>query len=97
MFTAVQDFIGDAFDSEDPTRVPLKVMEIGDKKVMIERGEYTYLAAVFKGGTWRLASNLKKAVVNLEAEYGDKLRDWDGLLDDLEGLHKHLDKLIEAG
>ncbi len=96
MFTAVQDFISDAFDSEDHTKVPLKVMEIGDKKVMIERGEYTYLAAVFRGGTWLLASRIKKTVANLETEYGDKLKDWDGDLDDLKGIHKHLDNLIES-
>jgi hypothetical protein len=96
MFTAVQDFISDAFDPEDHTKVPLKVMEIGDKKVMIERGEYTYLAAVFRGGSWRLASKIKKAVANLEAEYGDILKDWDGNMDDLEGIQKHFDNLIDS-
>jgi hypothetical protein len=96
MFTAVQDFISDAFDPEDHSKVPLKVMEIGDKKVMIERGEYTYLAAVFRGGTWRLASKIKKTVANIEAEYGDKLKDWDGVLEDFEGIYKHFDNLIES-
>jgi hypothetical protein len=96
MFTAVQDFISDAFDSEDHTKVPLKVMEIGDKKVMIERGEYTYLAAVFRGGTWLLASRIKKTVANLETEYGDKLKDWDGVLDDFKGIDIHLDNLMES-
>jgi hypothetical protein len=96
MFTAVQDFISDAFDPEDHSKVPLKVMEIGDKKIMIERGEYTYLAAVFMGGTWRLASKIKKAVANLETEYGDILRDWDGDMDVLEGIDIHLDNLMES-
>jgi hypothetical protein len=96
MFTAVQDFVSDAFDPEDHIKVPLKVMEIGDKKVMIERGEYTYLAAVFRGGTWRLASKIKKTVANIETDYGDKLKDWDGVLEDFEGIHKHLDNLIES-
>jgi hypothetical protein len=96
MFTAVQDFISDSFDPEDPTKVPLKVMEIGDKKIMIERGEYTYLAAVFRGGSWRLASKIKAAVANLETEYGDKLRDWDGDMDVLKGVHKHLDNLMDS-
>jgi hypothetical protein len=95
MFTAVQDFISDSFDPEDHAKVPLKIMEIGDRKVMIERGEYTYLAAVFMGGTWRMASKIKAAVVNLEAEYGDELKDWSGALEDLEGIDKHLDNLIE--
>jgi hypothetical protein len=96
MFTAVQDFISDTFDPEDHTKVPLKVMEIGDKKIMIERGEYTYLAAVFRGGKWRLASKIKKAVANLEAEYADELKDWDGDMDDFKGIQKHFDNLIES-
>jgi parallel beta-helix repeat protein len=95
MFTAVQDFISDSFDPEDHSKVPLKIMEIGDKKVMIERGEYTYLAAVFRGGIWRMASKIKATVANLEVEYGDKLKDWTGALEDLEGIDKHLDNLME--
>jgi hypothetical protein len=96
MFTAVQNFISDSFDPGDHSRVPLKVMEVGDKKIMIERGEYTYLAAVFRGGTWRLSSRIKATVVNLETEYGDRLRDWDGDMDDFKGIDKHLDNLIES-
>jgi hypothetical protein len=96
MFTAVQNFISDSFDTGDHSEVPLKVMEIGDKKIMIERGEYTYLAAVFRGGTWRLASMIKKAVENLETEYGDILSDWDGELDVLKGVQKHLEDLIDS-
>jgi hypothetical protein len=97
MFTAVQDFVSDAFDSEDHSRAPLKVMEVGDKKIMVERGTYTHLGVVFRGGNWRLASKVRKIVAELEAKYADALKDWDGALDVFEGIDKHLDNLIESG
>jgi hypothetical protein len=96
MFTAVQDFVSDAFETEDNTDTPLKVMEIGDKKVMIERGKYVYLAGVFRGGTWRLAPKIRATVANVETEYGDRLKDWSGSLEDLAGIDKHLDNLRDS-
>ncbi|UCG69982.1 MAG: hypothetical protein JSV09_02905, partial [Thermoplasmata archaeon] len=94
MFAAVQDFVSDAFDSKDHKKAPLKEMEIGDKKVMIERGKYTHLAAVFKGGTWRLEPKLKETILELESNNSDLLQNWDGTMDDLSGLDKYLKDLF---
>ncbi|UCG70719.1 MAG: hypothetical protein JSV09_06875, partial [Thermoplasmata archaeon] len=96
MFTAIQDFVGDVFESDDVSGTQLNVMELGDKKVMIEHGKYTYLAAVFKGGTWRLQSKLKAAMRDLETEFKDSLEDWDGSVDSLEGIDKYLEALITS-
>jgi hypothetical protein len=69
-------------------------MELGDKKVIIERGDYLYLAAVFSGGTMRLENRLKKTLVDIESEYGDVLKDWGGDMEDFWGIGKYLEALI---
>ncbi len=94
MFTAIQDFVNDVFESEDMSGTPLKVMELGDKKVMIEHGKYTYLAAVFKGGTWRLVTKLQTTLADLEVKYKDVLEDWDGNMESLEGIDTFLDDIV---
>jgi hypothetical protein len=69
--------------------------ELEDKKVMIENGEHTYLAAVFKGGSWRLGSKLKDVISDIELEYGDELENWKGVLEALEGVDVHLETLVK--
>ncbi len=100
MFTAIQDFVSDVFDGEEGEKgegrgTHLKVMEIGDKKVMIERGQYTYLAAVFKGGTRRLGPKLHRTVAELEREFGSSLEDWKGNKKELKGIDEHISPLID--
>ncbi len=95
MFTAVQDFVSDVFDSERKRGSHLKVMELDDKKVMIERGDFIYLAAVFQGGTWRLASKVRSTVSKLESENSELLKSWDGITDGLEFIHEQLDDLLK--
>jgi hypothetical protein len=94
MFTAIQDFVSDVFESSGTFGSRLKVMELGDRKVMIERGKYTYLAAVFQGGTWRLATKLKETVVGLETEFAHLLEDWEGDMDSLDEINVYIDALI---
>lgn len=95
MFTAIQDFVGDVFESEGQDTTQLKEMELGDKKVLIEHGEYTYIAAVFKGGATRLAPKLKSTLVELETEFIDVLEDWDGEIEALEGVEVYLERLVK--
>ncbi|UCE37379.1 MAG: right-handed parallel beta-helix repeat-containing protein [Thermoplasmata archaeon] len=94
LFTAIQDFVNDVFESGDSKGTRLNVMEIGDRKVMIERGKYTYLAAVFKGGTWRLETKLKATVEDLETEYSDVFQEWEGDMEDFKGIEEYLDGLV---
>jgi parallel beta-helix repeat protein len=94
MFTAIQDFVKDVFESEDSKGTRLNVMELGDKKVIIERGDNLYLAAVFSGGTLRLENRLKKTLTDVESEYGDVLKNWEGDMEVFEGIGNHLEGLI---
>jgi parallel beta-helix repeat protein len=95
MFTAIQDFVGDVFESEGQDTTQLKEMELGDKKVLIEHGEHTYIAAVFKGGATRLAPKLKSTLMELETEFVDVLEEWDGEIEALEGVDVYLERLVK--
>jgi hypothetical protein len=95
MFTAIQDFVGDVFESEGQDTTQLKEMELGDKKVLIEHGEYTYIAAVFKGGATRLAPKLKSTLVELETEFIDVLEEWNGEIEALEGVEIYIERLVK--
>jgi hypothetical protein len=94
MFTAIQDFVSDVFESKDTTGTRLNVMELGDKKVIIERGDYLYLAAVFSGGTLWLENRLNKTLAEIESEYNDVLKGWEGDMEVFEGMGDHLEGLI---
>jgi hypothetical protein len=95
MFTAIQSFVSDVFEADDQSESHLKVMELEDKKVIIENGEHTYIAAVFKGGSWRLGPRLKGILSDIEMEYGDELEDWKGMIDKLDGIDNYLEVLVK--
>jgi parallel beta-helix repeat protein len=95
MFTAIQDFVNDVFESEGKSPTQLKVMELGDKKVLIEHGQYTYVAAVFKGGTRRLVPKVRSTLVELETQFIDILEDWDGEVGSLDGVDVYLEGLMK--
>ena len=96
MFTAIQDFVGDVFESEGQDTTQLKEMELADKKVLIEHGQYTYIAAVFKGGGKRLVPKLKSTITELETEFIDILEDWDGGIEALDGVDIYLKGLVKS-
>jgi hypothetical protein len=94
MFTAVQDFVSDVFEADGTKKTRIRVMDLDDKKVMIERGKYIYLAVVFEGGTWKLASRVKSKVAKMEKDNKDLLKNWLGITDNLDVIHESLDELL---
>jgi hypothetical protein len=96
MFTAIQDFVGDVFESEGQDTTQLKEMELGDKKVLIEQGQYTYIATVFKGRPKRLVPKLQSTIKELETEFIHILEDWDGEIEALEGVDVYLEGLMKS-
>ncbi|MFW6176169.1 MAG: hypothetical protein ACOC40_00570 [Thermoplasmatota archaeon] len=96
MFTAVQNFIKDAFaDGEDET---LKRMEYGDKKVLIHKGNHVTLAVFFTGDEpkWALES-MGNLVRDVEERYKGDIEDWSGSTDDLPGITKMLNSVLKKG
>jgi hypothetical protein len=99
MFTVIQEFIRDSFrEIED---APVRRIEFGDQKIMIEKGEQIYLAIVYSGHhTRRNTRPVKEALDEIERTYSDELKDWSGLLAGFAGveriLRKHLGEFDDA-
>lgn len=95
MLTALQDFIKDSFKRMED--VGLKRMDFGPNKLMIERGNFTYLAAVLTGGEPKYLPLYMLEVINeLEQKYGTVLKEWDGTYSKLGGLDKIILKLMQV-
>ncbi len=94
MFTAVQNFVKDAF-AEDEKNI-LKRMDYGDKTVLIHKGNHVLLAVFFTGGEpdWALES-MKNFVEDLEKKYEGKIEDWSGDHEELEEIEEIVEYLLE--
>lgn len=84
MFTAVQEFIKDSFKEDTGG---LKMLEIGDRKVVIEKGRWIYAALIYSG--WPPKSvfrDLTHFIQDIENGYGSSIEHWDGTLRSLPGM-----------
>jgi rubrerythrin len=87
MFTAVQDFINDAFsDESSDDNWELDEMKFGEHKIMIERTKLLYLAVIFEGYGPKVRSKVKRTLDEINEEYGKVLKDWDGDLAQIAGI-----------
>jgi hypothetical protein len=94
MFTAIQDFVKDAFKRTDGN---LKTLEHGDLKVLLERGKNIYLAVVIEGGGEppELRKAMQRSLKEVEAKFGYILdQNWDGELTHLDDLKKILAQIL---
>ena len=86
MFVAIQDFVKDSF--KDETSFTLRKLDFGEKVVLIEKGEYLFLAVVLHGKASRkVASRMKKVLDAIEDRFEIDLIDWDGDLDKVRGVN----------
>ncbi|MCK5038844.1 MAG: tetratricopeptide repeat protein [Thermoplasmata archaeon] len=98
MLTAVQDFVKDSFGDGEVqiTGGGLGKLEYRNKKVLLEHGNYVFLAGVVSGNEHpRMRGDLKKLLCKVEEEFGEIISDWDGDLDSVAGTHDILKLLIE--
>jgi hypothetical protein len=103
MLTAVQEFVRDSFrpnhDVDDARIVEgaLGKLEYGDFKIVIERGQYTFLSAVISGyDNKRLRSRIRDVVDEFETKYSTVLADWDGDMASFEGAEKIVGTLLKT-
>ncbi|MFQ6060952.1 MAG: hypothetical protein ACE5KV_06640, partial [Thermoplasmata archaeon] len=93
MLTAIQEFIRDSFrEVED---APVKKIEFGKQKIIIERGKEVYLAVVYSGfETRKNLQPIRDAMKEIERKYAKELANWDGFIFRYSGvesiLRKHL-------
>jgi len=91
MLTAINDFVKDSFQTEGN----LGAIDYGENKIILERGDYTVLAAVVYGEATRdLRSKMGGAVREIEENFAEDLASWDGDIDKLSGTQDFLDPIM---
>jgi hypothetical protein len=103
MLTAVQEFVKDSFRGANGEQSialdngALGKLEYGDFKIVIERGVYSFLAAVISGNdNKRLRNKMKNAVEEFESKYSGVLADWDGDMARFDGAEKIVGTLLKS-
>lgn len=92
MFTAVQEFVKDSFQKGE---VGLKKLEIGDKKVTIEKGQSAYLALIYSGWPAKETfENLPMLMRDIEERYKGRLGKWNGTMKTMRGVDKMLQEFM---
>jgi hypothetical protein len=95
MLTAVQEFIKDSFRKSE--RGGLNRMDFGTHKILIEHGQFTFLATVLIGGEPEfLPMFMLEVIREVEQTYGTNLDKWDGSYSKLEGLDDIVRKLLQV-
>jgi uncharacterized repeat protein (TIGR01451 family) len=95
MLMGIQRFVRDAFQFPDDRE--LHQMEFGDHHVVIERGKDVVLAAVTSGGGPNaVGAKLKKALDQIEADFGEILAKFDGSMDSIVGVRERLRERLLA-
>ncbi|OPY33246.1 MAG: PKD domain protein [Methanomassiliicoccales archaeon PtaU1.Bin124] len=96
MLVALQNFVKDSFKDEQTTH--LKRMDFGEKKLMVEKSEFIYIAVVLNGSrTGKVPAKLEKVIKSIDENYGIELIAWDGDLEKLRGMKEETQPLFERG
>jgi hypothetical protein len=94
MFTAVQEFVRDSFQKGE---VGLKKLEIGDKSVVIEKGQWTYLAMIYSGWPPRDTFDMLSMLLrDVEERYKGRLEKWNGTMKTVRGVDKMLQEYMAS-
>jgi PKD repeat protein len=110
MFTAIQGFIeesftsisgpisGETLDNEPETKVmKLNEFKVGENQVLIEHGQFIFMAVVYIGpGSQALHRKIKESINDIETKYSKALEYWIGDMKDLKGLAEMLIPLISG-
>ncbi|MEF8836053.1 MAG: hypothetical protein V5A76_07860, partial [Candidatus Thermoplasmatota archaeon] len=87
MFDTVQNFIEDSF--QDTGDWELNKLEFGDNKVVVERGEYVYMAVVYEGEfTDEKIQEIRNLIERIENEFEEELKEWYGNREELRGIEE---------
>ena len=94
MFTAVQEFVKDSFQKGE---VGLKKLEIGDKNVVIEKGQFAYVALIYSGWpTKEVFKTLAMLLQDVEERYTGRIEKWNGTMKAVKGVEKMLQDFMDS-
>jgi hypothetical protein len=93
MLTAIRDFVHDAFGRKQEGQ--LNEVQYGENRILIESAQYIY-AAVVCHGTEPVAfrTDMRERLGEIELEYLDLLREYDGNAAQFVGIEEQLDQLM---
>jgi hypothetical protein len=92
MLVAIQDFVKESF--KDITSFTLRKLEFGEKSVVIEKGDHLFLAVILHGhASKKVAQKMQRVVAEIERDFGQHLKDWDGDLEKMRGISDVVKKL----
>ncbi len=84
MLTAVQGFIREAFSRS--SEADLRMMDFGDRKILIHKGSHSYLAVLIRGrAPLGLARRMRRTLDRLESQYRAAIEKWNGSAEGLAG------------
>jgi len=84
MLTAVQGFIREAFAKGSAD--DLRMMDFGDRKILIRKGSYSYLALVIRGrAPLGLPGRMRRSLEHVERTYRTAIEKWNGSAEGLAG------------
>ena len=95
MMTAAQEFIKDSFASRDSSG--LKKIELGEKRIIFERGEHIYMALVYTGDAdKKMKENINTTIDVIESKYKKILTKWKGDTGRLQGIEELIIPLLDT-
>jgi PKD repeat protein/predicted RNA-binding Zn-ribbon protein involved in translation (DUF1610 family) len=94
MLIAIQDFVKTTFKDENTTA--LKRLDFGEKKILVEKGEKVYLAAVLHGKyDAKITQKMLRILNEIQRDYGSVFAQWDGDLEKVRGVRDKAHLLFE--
>jgi hypothetical protein len=81
--------------STEESSVKLNEFKVGDNQVIIEHGNFVYMAVVYNGaGAVYLHREIKRCIRQIEKKYGKHLQSWDGDMAHFKTLKRYMLKII---
>ena len=94
MFTAIQDFIRDAFSAQGEEGA-LQTADLGDVTLWAVRGPFSHLVVVIRGvAPRRIRDDLAAILESINLQFADELRDFDGDSSPLNRLHAEVERCL---
>jgi competence protein ComGC len=99
MLTAIITFTQEAFTEEEKNKKAwgIKEIQMNEKNILVDRGEYTFLATVFSGRSGKKLYSQSRSTLNkLEVRYSKELNNWNGTMSDFTQIESILTPLLRA-